>query len=438
MTDQDTVDPLVDALRRSIPDEVHTLCRTLHKAGHRCWVVGGSVRDVVRATLAGHAPNVKGDWDLASDARPEEIQKLFRKVIPTGIQHGTVTVVQNGKHFEVTTLRGEKGHTDGRRPDEVFFVDDLREDLARRDFTVNAMAFNVVTNEFFDPFAGVDDLKSGSLRAVGEPGKRFFEDGLRVLRCARFCATLGLDIEKETERAIIPSLGSFEKVAQERVSDEWFKALKSDEPSRFFRALLKNRMLAITFPALWSSEATLLTLDEALARLDAYEREPVVRLALFVRAGTPQETDPEELARKFAARLRFSKELTSRLTRLCKYALLAPAVTADPTGYEARKWLGQVGREEAEEVLRFQALARPDSVSVEALRNEHLKLRNELESRTPLTLKELPVTGGDLIEFARIEKGPRLGKVLALLLEAVLKDPSKNDRETLLRLATEA
>lgn len=388
--------------------------------------------------LAGRAPSVVGDWDLATSARPEEVQKLFRKVIPTGIQHGTVTVVLQGQHFEITTLRGEKGHTDGRRPDEVFFVDDLREDLARRDFTVNAMAFSVATSEFFDPFGGVNDLKAGLLRAVGEPGKRFAEDGLRVLRCARFCATLGLDIEKETERAIVPSLSSFEKVAQERVSDEWFKALKSDAPSRFFRALVRNQMLAITFPPLFSGDATLLSFEETLARLDVAERDPVIRLALFVRAGTPQNTDAEDLARKFAARLRFSKDLGARLTRLCKNALLPKAVSEDETGYEARKWLGQVGREEADEVLRFQELARPDSVSTEALRTEHQKLRVELGAGTALTLKELSVTGTDLIEHAAIEKGPRLGKVLALLLEAVLRDPSKNDRPTLLRLASEA
>jgi tRNA nucleotidyltransferase (CCA-adding enzyme) len=338
------VDALVDALRRKIPTEVQTISRTLNQAGHRSWVVGGSVRDVVRATLAGRDTSSVGDWDLASDARPEVVQKLFAKVIPTGIEHGTVTVVLNRQHFEVTTLRGEKGHSDGRRPDEVFFVDDLREDLARRDFTVNAMAFDVVTNEFFDPYGGIDDLKSGLIRAVGDPEKRFAEDGLRVLRCARFCATLGLAIEEATERAIIPSLSSFEKVAQERVSDEWFKALKSASPSRFFRAIVANKMLAITFRQLWSTENTLLSLDETLARLDAAPGEPLERLALFVRAGTPPETAPEDLARSFAARLRFSKDLTARLTRLCQFALLPTDTWQDESGYSARKWLGRVGR----------------------------------------------------------------------------------------------
>lgn len=432
------MEPFVDALRRSIPDDVHTLSLTLAKAGHRSWVVGGSVRDVIRATLAGKPPTITTDWDLASDARPEQVQKLFRKVIPTGIQHGTVTVVLHGQHFEVTTLRGEKGHSDGRRPDEVFFVDDLREDLARRDFTVNAMAFNVVTGEFFDPFEGVRDLNAGLLRAVGEPERRFAEDGLRVLRCARFCATLGLDIEPLTKAAIVPSLCTFEKVAQERVSDEWFKALKSAAPSRFFRALVEHQMLSITFPALWSTEATLLSFEETMTRLDQTEADPVLRLALFLRAGTPSGRAPEELAKKFATRLRFSGELSSRLTRLCKNALLPVEVCEDLSGYAARKWLGQMDRSEVELVLRLQQLARPAAVSLESQKAAQELLLRELSSGAPLTLKELAVSGSDLMQHARIEKGPRVGKVLARLLEEVLKDPSKNDRETLLRLATEA
>lgn len=432
------VEPFVDALRRSIPDDVRSLSQTLAEAGYRSWVVGGSVRDVIRATLAGRPPAVVGDWDLASDAHPEQVKKLFRKVIPTGIAHGTVTVVLHGQHFEVTTLRGEKGHSDGRRPDEVFFVDDLREDLARRDFTVNAMAFDVVKHEFFDPFDGIVDLKAGLLRAVGDPARRFSEDGLRVLRCARFCATLGLAIEPLTSAAIVPSLGSFAKVAQERVADEWFKALKSPTPSRFFRALVEHRMLAITFPALWQSTSTLLSFEETLRRLDEQETDPVLRLSLFLRAGTPPDTAPEELAKQFAARLRLSSELGARVTRLCKNALLPAEVREDLSGYAARKWLGQLDRGEVELMLRFQELALPPSVSREALQADHERLRRELHSGAPLTLKELAISGGDLMQQAGFEKGPRVGKVLALLLEEALRDPRKNDRETLLRLATEA
>ncbi len=429
------METLVDALSRSIPAEVKTICRTFEAAGHRAWVVGGSVRDVVRAVLAGQEPNVFGDWDLASDARPEQTQKLFRKVIPTGIQHGTVTVVLNKQHFEITTLRGEKGHTDGRRPDEVYFVDDLREDLARRDFTVNAMAFDVAKGEFSDPFSGIEDLKDGLIRAVGDPARRFSEDGLRVLRCARFCATLGLAIEKETQAAIVPSLLSFEKVAQERVADEWFKALKSPAPSRFFRAIKEHEMLRITFPQLWSTDDTALPFEEVLSRIDIPDLTPELRLALFVRAGMPTQEEPARFAQAFATRLRLSREDTARLSRLCQHGLLPDVVRDKPGDYEARKWLALVGRKEADEVLVFQTLLRPLGTDEKLQRKCHEELRRQLASGCALSLKELAVTGGDLMQKAQIEKGPLLGQVLAQLLDAVLHDPKLNTPETLLELA---
>ncbi len=431
------MDSIIQALKRSIPDEVRSLSRTLAKAGFRSWVVGGSVRDIASSALQDERPEVIGDWDLATDARPEDTQKLFRKVIPTGVKHGTVTVVLNRQHFEITTLRGEKGHSDGRRPDEVYFVNDLEEDLARRDFTVNAMAFDVESSEFFDPFSGLDDLKSGLIRAVGEPERRFEEDGLRVLRCARFCSTLKFEIEPKTASAIRPSLSSFEKVAQERVADEWFKALGGAAPSRFFRAIREHGMLDITAPELWSSKDTFLSFDETLARIDQASLSPMLRLGLFVRAGTRSETDPGSVARDFAARLRLSKDQTQTLARLCSFAELPPDVTQDASGYTARVFLGQVGRQDAPEMLRFIELARPTSTGSADLERGVARLRAELDSGAPLSLKELAVTGADLIAEAGIEKGPRLGQVLSGLLQATLRDPSLNRRDALLRLATE-
>jgi tRNA nucleotidyltransferase (CCA-adding enzyme) len=432
------VDLLVRALSRSVPREVLLMSQTFADAGFRSWLVGGSVRDVVRATLAGAEPHVIADWDIATDAHPQEVRKLFRKVIPTGIAHGTVTVVSSGQHFEVTTLRGEKGHTDGRRPDEVFFVADLTEDLARRDFTVNAMAYSVMEKAFYDPFFGVEDLLAGVLRAVGDPAKRFAEDGLRVLRCARFCATLSLAIEENTKHAIAPSLPTFEKVAQERVAEEWFKALKSRSPSRFFRAAKEHGLLHVTAPYLFSSSATLLDFDEALNRIDSVQDDPTLRLATFVRSGTALESEPAEIARAFCGRLRLSKEQTSRIVRLCSSALLPESLQQDASGYAGRRWLSQIGRAHAEEVLAFQQLMRPLSWNAAALTTRHEELRTELASGCALSLKELQVTGSDLIQEAGISKGPELGQTLARLFEAVLLDPSMNDRRRLLDLAIEA
>jgi tRNA nucleotidyltransferase (CCA-adding enzyme) len=198
----------VATLLPRIPADVLGVCKRLRERGHRGWVVGGCVRDLLRGAPA-------KDWDIATDARPEEVVASFRRVIPTGIQHGTVTVMVQGTGYEVTTLRGEGAYTDGRRPDSVEFVDDITKDLARRDFTFNAMAIDPIDGRLVDPFDGAKDLEASVVRAVGEAEERFAEDGLRVLRAARFAATLRCSIDGATKRAMASdrALSTFKKVS---------------------------------------------------------------------------------------------------------------------------------------------------------------------------------------------------------------------------------
>src|SRR5688500_12480077 len=188
-------------LQASVPSEVRELCQRLREAGHRSWIVGGCVRDELLRGEGAGGPAARGDWDIATSARPEQVTKLFRRVIPTGIQHGTVTVLMRQGQYEVTTLRGETSYSDGRRPDAVYFVDDIKDDLARRDYTINAIAYDPLADKLIDPFDGLVDLTNKTLRAVGDPGARFAEDGLRVLRAARFVATLEVELDPATERA---------------------------------------------------------------------------------------------------------------------------------------------------------------------------------------------------------------------------------------------
>src|SRR5277367_6631958 len=225
----------LEPLLAQVPEDVLGICRRLREKGKRGWIVGGCVRDLLRGAIA-------KDWDVATDARPDDVIAMFKKVIPTGIQHGTVTVVRRGVHYEVTTLRGEGAYSDGRRPDKVEFVDDITADLARRDFTVNAMAIDPVDGHLIDPFLGRQDLAARVLRAVGEPEDRFGEDGLRVLRAARFSATLGCTIDPKTERAMGSqrSIDTFRRVSAERVRDEWLKAMRADKPSVAFEAMRRT------------------------------------------------------------------------------------------------------------------------------------------------------------------------------------------------------
>ena len=199
---------LASELLDLVPPDVHSIASRLQAAGLRAWIVGGCTRDL----LLGRPVH---DWDLATDARPDQVVELFRRVIPTGIQHGTVTVMLGRSGYEVTTLRGEGAYSDGRHPDSVTFVGDLVEDLARRDFTINAIALDPRTGEVTDPFQGQDDLRARSLRAVGEPERRFSEDGLRLMRAARFSAVLGFEIEPATFAAMSATVQTLEKVSQE-------------------------------------------------------------------------------------------------------------------------------------------------------------------------------------------------------------------------------
>ncbi|HYX91760.1 MAG TPA: [cytidine(C)-cytidine(C)-adenosine (A)]-adding enzyme, partial [Myxococcaceae bacterium] len=194
-----------------IPEPVLQVLRRLRERGFQAYVVGGAVREMVR----GHPPI--GDFDVATDARPEDVQRSFPKTIPTGIQHGTVTVLWQGHHVEVTTFRTEGAYLDARRPSSVEFRSDVREDLARRDFTINAMAYDPLDGTLVDPFGGQADLQAGIIRCVGNATERFAEDGLRPLRAVRFAAVLGFALDPATEAAIPCTLPSFRKVAMERV-----------------------------------------------------------------------------------------------------------------------------------------------------------------------------------------------------------------------------
>lgn len=447
MTDVST-----ETLRAAVPSAVHTLARVLAEAGFRSWAVGGCVRDELLTTLFPErgAPS-KNDWDLATDARPERVQRLFRRVIPTGIQHGTVTVLLQGQGYEVTTLRGEAGYSDGRRPDEVFFVSDLTEDLARRDFTVNAIAYDVLADSLHDPFDGIGDLRRRVLRAVGDPAQRFAEDGLRVLRCARLAATLELDIEETTRAAIRPSLASFRQVSVERVRDEWFKALRARRPSRAFEVMRDEGLLEVTAPEL-SSLAELHEpgvpddlLSVSLRLVDTLPPDPTLRFAGLVHAvdRAPQAAPPEGSSTKrvggavhLATRLRLSGADRDRVATLVRHVPLSAEQLRAEDG-ALRRWLRDVSLEHLEGVLELER-ARLGAAGLEdgatyALFVEFACRARAVAAQAPaLAVRDLAVTGKDLMDEVGLPPGPAIGRVLAALLDAVLDDPSVNRRETLL------
>ena len=445
------------AAMASVPPDVIDLCERLRSRGKRAWIVGGCVRDLLLGRVA-------ADWDVATDARPKELLSIFPRAIPTGIEHGTVTVVQRGQHYEVTTLRGEGTYSDGRRPDWVEFVDDITADLARRDFTVNAMAIDPVDAQLIDPFDGRGDLGRGVLRAVGDAKERFAEDGLRVLRAARFVATLELDLDPDTRAAIRPTLDTYRKVAMERVRDEWVKAMKARAPSRAFEVMRETGILEVTCPELLEGVGLGQNRYHAydvwthgLACMDACVGDPVLRIAALLhdvgkprtRAWSDKTADytfydhdkvGAAIAEPIAARLRFSNDERLRIVSLVQHHLFHYDDQWSDTA--VRRWIRRVGPDRVEDLYVLndadvRAKGRdfePDLGSLAALKAHVARV---IAAGAALSTRDLKVNGHDLIRELGLRPGPMIGRVLDALLEVVTSEPERNEREPLLAAARE-
>jgi tRNA nucleotidyltransferase (CCA-adding enzyme) len=423
-------------LARAVPLHVNDICRTLRELGHAAWVVGGCVRDHLLNTLNAGNQRVPGDWDIATSARPEQVQRAFQKVIPTGIEHGTVTVLREKVPYEVTTFRAEANYVDGRRPGQVTFLENVEADLARRDFTINAIAYDPISDVLADPFDGIGDLKRRLIRAVGEPGERFAEDGLRVLRAARFVATLEFAIEERTAHSIRPSLASYQKVSAERIRDEWIKALKARRPSLAFDVMATHGLLTITVPEL----AALYPSDwwtHMLACLDAPTVSVEGKLASMLLGVVNQALEPGQAIVQFnpasveaiLTRLRFSNAERSRISRLVQHHDVPSA--ADLSDADIRRWLRATGLDLVDELFEI-ASARFGGARFEALRE---RVSVIVAQNPPLTTKELAVNGQDLIQHLRISPGREVGYLLTELLEVVTVEPESNEKHILLSRA---
>jgi tRNA nucleotidyltransferase (CCA-adding enzyme) len=428
------------------------ICKELRAVGERAWVVGGCVRD----TLRGQRVN---DWDVATTARPEKVQQTFVKVIPTGIDHGTVTVLWKGGAYEVTTLRGEGAYTDGRRPDEVVFVEDIDRDLARRDFTINAIAYDPVDGHVVDPFGGLVDMRDKVLRAVGDPSERFQEDGLRILRGARFVATLDFELEEGTEAAFRGALDTFRKVSPERVREEWLKAMKARAPSRAFEVMRRTGILEVTYPELleqvgceqnqWHAYDVW---DHTMRVLDESEGGAVERIAALLhdvakprtRAKSDKTGDwtfyhhekvGADMAERWLRQYRFSNDERELVTGLIRHHLIC--YTSEWTDAAVRRFIKRVGSQNVDPLLRLgeaDALGKGRRVQEEldALKELRGRIDKTIEEGSALTTQDLAVGGNDVIPLLDGGAGPAVGEILRTLLDRVIEDPSLNTRDKLM------
>lgn len=393
------------SIRKIVPDAVIETCRVLKGAGHEAYTVGGAVRDA----LLGREP---GDWDVTTSALPDEVVELFRRTIPTGIDHGTVTVMIGEYPIEVTTFRGEGAYSDARRPDEVIFGVPLTEDLARRDFVINAIAYDPIDDELADPFDGARDIERRIVRAVGDAIERFTEDGLRVMRAVRFVSVLDFELEEGTEAALVPGLTALARVAAERVRVELLKLLGGVAAGRALDIAHHRGVLETALPAVLEVEW-----PRARERVEACERDPVLRLAALLFG----DVDPP-IAEAGLRALTASNAERKRIV-----AALGLADLDAPDDAALRGALAEVGREVAGDLA---ALWRAGGRAALADRTQTI-----LERGDPLVMGELAIKGGELIAELGVEPGPRVGELMRELLAAVWRDPSANTRERLLEIA---
>lgn len=390
------------------------LLTRLHAAGHAAYAVGGCVRD----SLLGQTPH---DWDLCTSATPEQVLELFGKAhcIPTGLQHGTVTVKHGGELYEITTFRTEGAYSDGRHPDHVAFVPDVKEDLARRDFTINAMAYNAEEG-LIDPFGGQNDLAVGIVRAVGEPQRRFEEDALRILRLYRFAARFGFAIDPATGQAARALCRHLDCVSEERIAEELSRLLAAPAPG----AYLEAEVLAVIFPELDAAE-----LPESRRILDALEpgmeHVPVRLAALLCPLG-------EAGARAALKRLKCSNALTGTVATLVREATAGmPGAALTLT---AKRFLSRYDLATITDLTALCSAQHPEQAEAfAALQQEAARL---VETNACCRINQLAVNGRDLMD-AGIWPGPGLRRVLDALLEQVLTGQLPNEKAALLAAAAQ-
>ncbi|GFI26493.1 CCA-adding enzyme [Lachnospiraceae bacterium] len=436
-----------------LPENVSRIIDTLMRAGYEAYAVGGCIRD----SLLGREPK---DWDITTSASPAEVKALFPKTVDTGIAHGTVTVLLNREGFEVTTYRVDGTYEDFRHPKEVTFTPDLNEDLKRRDFTINAMAYND-THGLIDAFDGAADLDRKIVRCVGAPKERFSEDALRMMRAVRFGAQLGFTVEEQTRSAICALAPTLKKISAERIQSELVSLLMSDHPEEM-RTLYETGITKVILPEFdvmmqtaQNSPHHMYTVGEhTIQSLAQIESKKTLRLAmLFHDIGKPScKTTGEdgqdhfyghpqkgsEMARSIMRRLKFDNDTTQKVCCLVAGHDQNPPIT-ERSVRRAAVSLGSGAFPDIFAVKRADILAQSDYQRSEKLAyvdQYEACYRSVIEKNQCLSLKDLAVSGRDLIA-AGMRPGPALGNVLNRLFELVLDDPDKNETGYLLRMARE-
>ena len=434
-------------MKITLPRKVLMIINNLQLHGYEAFAVGGCVRDSILA----RRPE---DWDITTSAKPEEIKRLFRRTVDTGIEHGTVTVIIGKDSYEVTTYRVDGAYEDGRHPKEVRFTNRLEEDLQRRDFTINAMAYNDDVR-LVDVFGGMKDLNHHLIRCVGDPRERFSEDALRILRAVRFSAQLNFPIEPDTAEAIKELAPTLEKISAERIQAELVKLLVSPHPERI-RDAYELGITKVILPE-WDAMAGVEqntphhrydVAEHTIRAMKYVKRDKILRLTmLFHDMGKPstKTTDEngrdhfkghalvsEEIARKVLRRLKFDNETVKTVTRLVCYH----DYRMEATPKNVRRAMNRIGVE----LFPYYLAVRMADAKAQSPYRRREKIENIVAVRKLyqealleedcVTLRQLAVSGRDLMDLG-MNPGREIGSMLSELLEYVIDDPKRNEKEIL-------
>jgi poly(A) polymerase/tRNA nucleotidyltransferase (CCA-adding enzyme) len=440
-----------------IPKEIKNIVEKLKESGFETYIVGGCIRDLLRKKKP-------KDWDIATNAKPKEISDIFKKHYINN-EFGTVTVLTNSrdeslKEVEITPYRTEEQYSDKRHPDKIHWAETVEEDLSRRDFTVNAMAAEILKGEvekIIDPFNGKVDLEKKIIKAVRNPKERFSEDALRMMRAARFATVMDFEIEEKTAKAIKDNSNLLKEISNERVRDELIKIIMSEKAAKGIDLLRELDLLQYILPELLEgykisqNKHHIYDVYEHSLRSLKYAAEQgynkYVRIAALLHdIGKPRSKEGEgedatfynhemigaEMTHKILTRLRFSKKDLKKIRKLVRYHLFY--YHPDEVGESSvRKLVRQVGSENIEELIQLRKCDRIGSgcPKAEPYKLRHLKYVIEKVSQDPISVKMLKLSGEDIMKILGINPGPMVGQVLDILLGLVLDDPKKNEKDFL-------
>lgn len=439
-------------IKIQVPRDVQNMIEQLENKGYTAYIVGGCVRDAIM----GKSPH---DYDICTSATPDEMKEVFKEydVIETGLKHGTLTVKGEDDFYEITTYRIDTEYKDNRHPDKVIFVDDIEKDLARRDFTINAMAYNKKTG-LIDPFGGEKDVKDKIIRCVGNPDKRFNEDGLRIMRAIRFASVCGFSINKDTENSIHKNKSLLNNISQERITSEFCKMLTTADFN-----LLNNYkdIIGEIIPEMkqtfdfeqYNYHHLYNVYEHIIHSVDSAPNDLIIRLSLFFHdIGKPSCFSLDENGvGHFYSHSKASEEITEKVMREMKFDNKSIKTVCELVGNHdiiptdskkfVRKMLNKLGKEQTERLLmieecdkKAQTVNKDSLETFRIITNVREKINEVIEEENCFSLKDLAINGNDLKNIG-IKEGKEIGIILNLLLENVLENPENNSREKLLKIA---